>query len=281
VTTPLPIPDVPPAQASTILCGPWASPSDVPEKWRVKASTNQWIVILGMAAEVLYRLTGYQWRGTGCTDRMVLRSRPPTIGDGEWPFMSTACGCWELISGWGWTTNPAGWIVGRPYGSHPRPMAVQLERDAMAITRVELADGTDLDPAAYRLTKSGWAERTDGAGWALCGETGPTTIHYDKGQAPPAGGITACVNLAIEFVRSWCGDQGCAIPPNASTVTRQGITVTMDPSGFLKEQRTGVTIVDLWIESVNPRRANGTRRTRGGSVWSPDLPAGTRIGPPA
>lgn len=281
MTTPLPIPDVPPAQASQVLCGPWASPSDIPEKWRPRASDNQWIVTLGLAAEVLYALTGHRWRGVGCSDRLVLRSRPPSIGDGEWPFLSTTCGCWELLAGWGWSSNPAAWVVNASWrGGHPAPMAVPLEADATAITRVELLAG-DLDPAAYRLSKSGWAERTDGAGWSLCGELGPTTIHYDKGDAPPAGGVAACVNLGIELVRSWCGEQGCAIPPNASTITRQGITITMDPSAFLKEQRTGVSIVDLWIESVNPRRANGTRPTRQGSVWSPDLPAGTRIGPPA
>lgn len=280
MTTPIPIPDVPPAQASEILCGPWASPSDVPEKWRSRISEGQWVTVLGLAGELLYRLTGYRWRGTGCSDRMLLRSRPPSVGAGEWPFLSTACGCWELVAGWGWSNNPAGWMTAPGWGGgHPRTMAVQLEPDARVITRVELGDGSDLDPTAYRLTAAGWAERTDGQAFALCGSEGPTTIHYDKGQAPPAGGVAACVNLAIELVRSWCGEAGCAIPPNASTITRQGITITMDPSAFLKEKRTGVPIVDLWIEAVNPRRADGTRPTRGGSVWSPDIPVGTRIGP--
>lgn len=278
----LPIPDVPPAQASALLCGPWAAPSDVPEKWRQRASTNQWIVTLGLAAEVLYQLTGHRFRGVGCLDRMVLRSRPPSIGTGDWPFLSTACDCWALADGYyPGALFPGAWFSNAAWsGRHPRIMAVQLEADATAITRVETPAG-DLDPAAYRLSGSGWAERTDGGAWALCGPSGPTTIHYDKGQAPPAGGVTACVNLGIELVKSWCGDAGCAIPQNASTVTRQGITITMDPSAFLKEQRTGVPIVDLWIESMNPRRANGTRVTRGGAVWSPDIPTGTRIGPPA
>lgn len=281
MTTPLPIPDVPPAQTSQVLCGPWATPSNVPEKWRDRVSAPQWETILNMAAELLYRLTGHRYRGAGCLERMVLRSRPPSVGTGDWPFLSTACGCWQLMSGWGWSSNPAGWVVGPYSGVHPQPMAIQLDPDATAITRVELANGDDLDPAAYRLSASGWAERTDGAGWSMCGVFGPTTIHYDKGLAPPAGGVAACVNLAIELVRSWCGEPGCAIPPNTSTITRQGMTIQLDASAFLKEQRTGVPIVDLWIESVNPRRANGTRPTRGGSVWSPDIPTGTRIGPPA
>jgi hypothetical protein len=55
----------------------------------------------------------------------------------------------------------------------------------------------------------------------------------------------------------------------------------MDVSKFLEEHRTGVPTVDMWLESVNPRRKNGTRPTRMASVWSPDLPTATRIAPPA
>jgi hypothetical protein len=285
VTSPsLPIPDVPPAQASIILCGPWASPSDIPEHWRGRASDNQWLVILGLASEVLYSLTGHQWRGVGCSDRLVMRSRPPSIGSGSWPFLDAyACGCWAIAPGYGFATTYAdAWMFNTAWrGLHPSPMAIELDADAMAITRVERSNADDLDPTAYRLSKSGWAERVDGQGWQLCGADGYTTIHYDKGQAPPAGGVVAAVNLAIEFVKSWCGDAGCALPQNATQVTRQGISITMDTSAFLKESRTGVPIVDMWIETVNPRRKSGSRPIRQGSVWSPDLPAGTRIGPPA
>jgi hypothetical protein len=280
----LPIPDVPPAQASEILCGPWAAPSDIPEKWRANASDNQWLVTLDLAAEVLYALTGHRWRGVGCSDRMVLRSRPAAMGQGDWPYLDAfACDCWAVAPGYGSVTTYAdAWLFNAAWrGLHPTPMAVELEADAMAITRVELADGTDLDPAAYRLSKSGWAERIDGQGWSLCGATGPTILHYDKGQNPPGGGISACVNLAIEFVRSWCGDANCALPRNTTQVTRQGVSITMDTSAFLKERRTGVPIVDLWVEAVNPRRKDGTRPIRQGSVWSPDIPTGTRISPPA
>lgn len=284
MTTPLPIPDVPPAQASAILCGPWAAPSDIAEKWRSRASNNQWLVILDLASELLYQLSGHRWRGEGCTDRMVLRSRPETIGSVDWPYQDLgACGCWMMAPGLGYVTTYAdAWLFNAGWhGVHPRPTAVQLEADATAVTEVKLSDATVLDPAVYELSASGWLTRIDGKGWPLCGTEGPTTITYAKGLAPPAGGISACVNLAIELVRSWCGDQGCAIPANATQVTRQGIAITMDASAFLKDRRTGVPIVDLWIESVNPRRKSGTRPIREATVWSPDLPTGTRIGPPA
>lgn len=277
MTTPIPIPDVPPAQASEFLCGPWASPADVPEKWRPRVSTNQWIVTLGLAAEILFQLSGHRWRGVGCADRMELRSYPDSIGMGTYP-MGFRCGCWlptgrpgSVADAW---NSSAVWR-----GSHPSPTAVLIEDDATAVTEVKLGDGTVLAASAYRLLKNGYLERTDGKGWSLCGEEGPTLISYTKGVNPPAGGIAACVNLAIEFVRSWCGDQGCAIPANATQVTRQGISITMDPSVFLKEMRTGVPIVDTWLNAVNPPMRSGGRRSYQGSVWTPDIPTGTRIGP--
>lgn len=281
---PLPIPDVPPAQASSILCGPWAAPSDVPEKWRQRASTNQWLVILMMASELLYQLSGHRWRGAGCHEAAEIRTRPLAVGEGTWPFQDIgACGCWIQAPGLSYATNMAdAWLFNAAWrGAHPRPIAVELDPSATAVTSVTLGDGTLLDPSRYELLASGWLQRTDGAGWSGCGDEGPTTILYDRGHLPPVGGISACVTLAIEFVRSWCGDQGCAIPANASTITRQGITVTMDVSKFLEEQRTGVPTVDMWLESVNPRRKNGTRPRRMASVWSPDLPTATRIAPPA
>lgn len=283
MTNPLPIPDVPPAQASEILCGPWASPSNVPEKWRQRVSDNQWLVILEMAGEILYRLTGHRWRGIGCTERMELRSRPETVGSADWPYSPWTCGCWAVAPGYGYATTYAdAWLFNTAWqGLHPRPTAVQLESDATAVTEVKLGDGTVLDPSEYRLSLSGWLTRIGGKGWSLCGSDGPTLITYTKGVAPPAGGTAACVNLAIELVKSWCGDAGCAIPPNATQITRQGISISLDASQFLKDHRTNVPIVDMWIESVNPRRKDGSRPIREAAVWSPDMPTGTRIGPPA
>ena len=282
--TPLPIPDLPPAQASEMLCGPWASPSDVPEKWRVRVSTPQWLTILTMASELLYQLSGHRWRGTGCHETAEIRTRPLAVGSGAWPFQDYgACGCWLQASGLSYATNYAdAWLFNAAWrGAHPRPVAVELDPDATAVTEVSTGDGSILDPSLYELLPSGWLQRTDGAGWSGCGDEGPTTIKYDRGSNPPVGGIAACVTLAIELIRSWCGEAGCAIPPNASTITRQGVTVTMDPSKFLEEHRTGVPTVDLWLESVNPRRKSGTRPQRMASVWSPDLPTATRIAPPA
>lgn len=280
----LPIPDVPPAEASSILCGPWASAADVPEKWRQKASPNQWLYLLQMAGELLFQLSGHHWLGDGCDAVAEIRTRPTAVGEGQWPYAGAgACGCWQLRPGWGYAAVADAWYYapGWFFGAHPRPVAVQLSPHAVSVTAVTLADGTVVDPSRYELTPSGWLQRLDGDGWSGCGVDGPTTVAYRTGRVPPPGGVAACVQLAIEFLRSMCGEAGCAIPQNATQVTRQGVTYSLDVSAFLKEGRTGVPMVDLWINSVNPARKSGKRPVRAASVWSPDLPTATRIAPPA
>lgn len=281
---PLPIPDVPPAQASQVLCGPWASPSDVPEKYRERASTNQWLYLLEMAGELLYQLSGHRWLGSGCTAQAEIRSRPTAVGAGQWPFQDIgSCGCWRVQPGYGYAAAYAdAWFFDRSWrGAHPAPVAVLLDPQASSVTSATTADGVLVPPEAYELTEAGWLQRLDGKGWSGCGASGPTVIEYAKGRVPPTGGVAACVQLAIEFLRSMCGEQGCAIPQNATQITRQGMTISMDVSAFLKEGRTGVPMVDLWINSVNPARKSGTRPNRQASIWSPDIPAATRIAPPA
>jgi hypothetical protein len=281
---PLPIPDVPPAQASQILCGPWASPSDVPEKYRDRASTNQWLYLLQMAGELLYQLTGHHWLGASCDAQAEIRSRPTAVGVGAWPFQDVgACGCWRLQPGYGYAAAYAdAWFYDRLWGGrHPAPVSVLLDPAATAVTSVTTTEGVVVPADAFRLDGSGWLQRTDGGHWSACGVEGPTLIEYAKGRVPPGGGVAACVQLAIEFLRSMCGEQGCAIPQNATQITRQGVTISMDFSSFLKESRTGVPMVDLWINSVNPARKSGSRPQRPASVWTPDVPTATRIAPPA
>lgn len=266
----LPIPDVPPASATTVLCSPWAQPSDVPESVRSQATNGQWAQVLLYASEVLYQLSGCRWRGVGCADSVVVRSRPAAIGSGVWPMVSYGvCGCWVYDgAGSAWSWSSWGYAPGCREFAHPRPGSVMVDPDATAIIAVTDAGGV-VDPAGYRLSESGWVQRVDGAGWAVCGPDGPTTIEYLLGVAPPVSGVMACVRFAVELFKAWSKDPSCAIPERATATTRQGVSMTFDPDTYLSKRRTGVASVDQWLVTVNPKG-----RARGGSVWSPDLPTG-------
>jgi hypothetical protein len=270
MTDPVPVPDGPPANTTAMLCGPWAQPSDIPETYRALLSDNQWRVLIMYASEVLYLLSGSRWLGVGCEATATFVSRPAAIGTGTWPFESDySCGCWSsgILAGetwYGW-----GYLVGYA-GPHPAPVALKLDGSATAITAV--TEGvTTLDPALYRLSRSGWIERTDGLNWSLCGGRGPTVVSYSRGVAPPLGGVMSVIQFAIELYKQWAGDKSCAIPIRATQVTRQGISITIDPTAWLDKRRTGIPPIDGWLAAVNPKG-----RTRGGSVWSPDIPTGTR-----
>jgi hypothetical protein len=267
MTTPVPIPDLPPANSTAMLCGPWASPSDIPEGYRAELTDGQWEQVIGYASEILYLLSGKRWRGAGCTDSVILRSRPAAVGSGDWPYrMWDTCGCWgydgvsDLRAAYAWSFLPSFGL------SHPTPQAIDLGKEATSITSVTVA-GDLLDPSAYRLTDSGWLDRVDGRGWSLCGPTGPTTVVFDKGNPPPPGGVRSAVLFAIELEKAWTGADDCALPTRMTQVTRQGVSVTVDPAMFLDKLRTGIPIVDQWLAAVNPKG-----RARGGSVWSPDTP---------
>ena len=148
------------------------------------------------------------------------------------------------------------------------PYAIQLPRSYVnAVTAVEING----DPfAAWSFTRNGWLERTDGSAWDVC--SGLTEVTYQWGEPPPHGGKMAALSLAYQFGLAEIGDDGCAIPNNTTTITRQGITISrVDPNEFLNAHRTGVPDVDLWLVAVNPQG----RPSRGG-VWSPDIPSTMR-----
>src|SRR3954464_1678375 len=117
-----------PAPTSAVLCGPWATPGDVPSK--VKTDTGltddaQWIKPLQLASEILWMLTGRRWLGEGCEETVTVRS--VAQGQGTWPYSRTGgecrcggCGSW---SG-NWLSPPIGYV-----GNHiRRPIAIQLPR---------------------------------------------------------------------------------------------------------------------------------------------------------
>jgi hypothetical protein len=244
----------------------WATVDDVPESAVGMRSAVQWTALLGLATDVLWAATGRRWRGVGNTATVVLRAAAPRPGEAGWPYHSSwgHCGCYggltpALIPAWvtGWT------------GGHHEPAAVRLPHsDVTAVTSVTVAGSAF---AAWRLDGA-WLARTDGRGWAVCGDQ--TLVSYAYGLAPPEGGRMMVVELAVEMARSVADDpdRPCRLPARLTTVTRQGLTfAALDDLSFLEKGLTGLVPVDMWIRSVNPHL-----RSRRGSVWNPDVATARR-----
>lgn len=262
-----------PAIISEVLCSPWAEFDDIPEEIRntFPEGVTQTEVedALMRASELLWALTGRVWYGGGCTETAVLRSMPPPPGTDSWPYESTwgKCRCWSLT---GWQ------LVGglpiqafRPLGvvHDVVPIAVKLPRSPVTGVTSVTVDGEPF--GAWNLNRAGWLERTDGKPWQVCDNS--TEITYTFGEPPPGGGRDAAVELAVEMIRYRYNLDGCRWPRRATQITRQGLTINIDPSEFLERGHTGLVAVDLWIRSVNPER-----RAQPARVWSPDLPTTMR-----
>lgn len=68
-----------------------------------------------------------------------------------------------------------------------------------------------------------------------------------------------------------CGE--CQLPGRTTSVQREGLSYTLlDPQDYLRDGKTGLPSVDLWISSANPRKA-----LRPAGVFTPDAPAPENI----
>lgn len=136
-------------------------------------------------------------------------------------------------------------------------------------------DGVEVDPSAYRVDDNQYLVRQDGECWPKCQDfnlsgSAPDTentflVTYQRGVAVPIGGQIAAGLLACDFAQSCT--TGCKLPGNLSSLTRQGVEVTVaDPTDELNAGLTGIPQVDQWIRAVNPYQLPS--RTR---VYSPDV----------
>lgn len=259
-----------PAPTSAVLCGPWATPGDVPDKVKTDIGVtddDQWLRPLQLASEILWMLTGRRWLGVGCEETVTLRSTGTTEGRATWPYSRTwgLCDCWSFGS---WSNNWL-WPPLTYTGVHiARPIAVKLPRsEVSSIVSVTVGGNPFTD---FELTHDAWLRRTDGQGWPVCGDE--TVITYQYGTPPPMGGVEACVTLGTEFAKIMYGLGGCQLPSRTTSVSREGITMTViDPQTFLDQGRTGLISVDLWLKAINPKP-----RAQRAMIWSPDLPVAQR-----
>lgn len=136
-------------------------------------------------------------------------------------------------------------------------------------------DGIVLDPSAYRIDNYRHLIRTDGSDWPVCQDmvknslTDPDTfqVNYNVGVTVPLGGQVAAGILACQMAKMSCGDSTCELPQRVSSMTRQGVQIQLLDSfeSMYMRGTTGLTLVDMWVSSVNAPVAKSGYR-----VASPD-----------
>ena len=137
----------------------------------------------------------------------------------------------------------------------------------------EVSDGgVILDPLTYALEGS-WLRNRLGC-WNTVGacDDPELIVTYQAGVPFPSGTGLAIGEIGCEYLSALAGGT-CRLPSRATSITRQGVTVTLDTaSEFVGRGRIGLPVADAWLESVvgiGPRVAS--------RVYSPDLPKAVRV----
>lgn len=188
-----------------------------------------------------------------------------------------------------WLT-PSTWIPDPSWGScecgQPTPdrctcappQQISLgRRPVVAILQV-LIGGVALDPSAYRLDENRWLVRTDGDAWptaqnltAADTETGTWSVTFVHGVEPPELGVSAARDLACELYKACAGGE-CALPPQTTQLTRQGVSLVLQAPGELQSNPAlGLRSVALFLRAYNPKMIQ-----RAGHIASPDRPVRVR-----
>lgn len=100
-------------------------------------------------------------------------------------------------------------------------------------------------------------------------ESGTWSVTYKAGHEVTEEASEMARILTAELCRMAAGDETCRLPSSTVAVTRQGISITVDPDK--SANRTGLYVVDRWLETVNPKGLR--RRPR---IVGPDSMLGAR-----
>lgn len=248
---------------------PWVTVGALQADPRLSGLTEAILILAAQAAtEVLWGLSGRQFGGLRTSDVLVL---PP------------ACGCDHARIGrsdmWGGASSALGgiggsWPFGWIFGCACRAEVALPDRPVTGIVRVSI-DGVTVAPAGYRLDDNATLVRVDGAYWPLTGSGLADTarprmrVVYLWGLTPPAAGVLAAQTYATEIALAAAGSSDCRLPDRVTRITRQDVEKTFaDPTVLVEKGLTGLTTVDVWTHSVNPRGHSGTKPR----VLTPDLP---------
>jgi len=253
------------AQSVHIL-NPWCEEDDLPAgRLRNVTDVDRQTMILA-ATETLYRLSGRQYR----SGRSIIRPTPIGGAYGNqsylYPYssMSGYGAAWGFAAGWAWSAVGMGW-----WQNGQDLSEVVLQGPVQRINDV-MVNGTSLGPwppanSNYTLYDGRRLIRnTDGAGQNVGAwpwnqqlqlpltEPGTWGIDYDWGQSPGAMGKAACIALATEFILALTGTSN-VLPQRVVSVASQGETILVgDPLAYIREDLTGVPMVDIFLNSVNP-----------------------------
>lgn len=230
------------------VCVPWIT---VDEVCAIIDGSNDEILMesaIKVATRWLHDATGMRWGGP-CTSFI----RPP----------DAAC------------------AVGRRHD--PIDLSRWLAAPIRSIVEVRV-DGVPIDPKWYYLSgdklhaSTGyddadsplipWPTQNDDRQPGAADTWDLTVVH---GMAPPEPLREAAKRLAAEIVKQCCGADDCALPPNAASVSRDGVTISFQPPTPFA---TGIRFVDAQIAQYGPNGYGRPARR----MYDPAAPSDAQVG---
>lgn len=128
------------------------------------------------------------------------------------------------------------------------------------VTQV-LINGSPMPTGSYRVDDFRKLVRTDGGRWPVCQDLSqPDTanntwsVTMTVGEQVPVIGRYAVGELACEIINS-CTGGVCVLPKNATTITRQGVSIDFPTfTELLSSGMLGLRWTDMFIATYNPQR---------------------------
>lgn len=226
------------------------------------------------ASQLVDALTGHQF-GLCTVTLRPCRQSCTAVPTGWWPFDVARSA--PVAGPWYWTLDECMTCrVGCSCGSLSQVELPYPVHDVVAVK----VDGAAVVTGAYRVDDHRWLVRTDGATWPACNdlsaadtEVGTWSVTARYGQDPPQLGTDAVGAMTCELLKAFAG-QDCRVPSNVVELVRQGVRIKYgDVAGSFKDGKTGIFLVDAFIEAVNP--AGLRRRPR---VFDVDAVGARRAG---
>lgn len=98
-------------------------------------------------------------------------------------------------------------------------------------------------------------------GAGFCTPEQDVTVEYVYGSPPPEQVRYAIDLFAGEIVKALNGDGDCKLPKRVTSISRQGISMTiLDPQDYLEKGKTGIPEVDLALSVFNTGNAKARAR---------------------
>lgn len=263
--------DAVPVVGSTHGVNPWCTEEDLPAGRLEKVQDVDRGLAIAAATDLLYVLSGRQYR----TGRSQIR--PTTLNGGYqnqsylYPYssMSGYGDAWGFAAGWAWSALGAGWQSGQDQselllqGPVTRINQVMVNGTALGGWNV----GNEAPNPNYTLydrrrliLSIGPASASNAWPWNQqiqmpLSEPGTFGVDYEWGQPPPDMGHLACIELAVQFALTLSGDNSARLPSRVLNVATQGVTMVVgDPLLYIREDLTGLTICDLFLNRANPNK---------------------------